>query len=651
MNKLLSIPYFVSALAVTHRLDAQGVDATYSWMDCTANPQSDADMDGVDDQCELSVAQAFAPQLVYANGETSSARKTYWAARKNPTGKERSLRIFYALSYLSDTGIVTESNNTSHVLMPSGKWGHFGDSEFIVIDVGAQQDDDTIWMLDQVFLSAHFNTLTDDSRWHPASDFKEWPSSTYGAPRVYVSWSKHANYVSSDGCSAPLLASIAADRCPSLSGCTMGDNYCTAPGAFESVEVLAGRNLGSPSVPLPGLSILTTSVGSSCADPSDDCHSEWYWDDHRFCGWQKPGSFDRQNTTWWLGGCVPAEDSYFRELNDCRIQLTDAECPIPGLSGACDSLLGCNCLAADGEIAQCLNITQLVQNYRQQHPGMTDAADAYCQSLKAAVGCGGSGSGTEPVTTTWSTASTGSNCNFIQNTAPVIERVVTAGSPPALPAAGDIAPGTYYLTSSTAYGTQGVGGCIGDTLQATLVLVPTAPSPPIQYGDFELATKSRINGELHASLSYATNGSLFAFALLCPTVATGSYLYTATPTEFRLEATTSDCAIVDVFTKQSNATDIGKADAGNSVLDASTDAAKDAAAPIPCTSLADCTGGFVCKASTCAGSGTCGLNACIVFTGGAVCGCDGKPYDSSCSAYAAGNLAYTTAACPRDAGN
>ena len=616
----------VVCLAFARRARAEGEDIGHSWTDCTVEPPVDADQDGLDDSCEYLLAKAFAPVLVTGTLEDSAARRSYWAVRRDPHGRV-GVRIFYALSYFRDTG---ES------VIGSGFLGHFGDSEFIALDIAWQQG--STWVLTQAYLSAHFATSNDVSSWHQASDL-EYQDEVNGAPQLYVSLFKHANYASAAGCKA-LPQTF--DKCPSFQDCIvvppsfpddpgLTDPFCTPAGTPEETEVLYERNLGTLSSRLVDREDADAN-GNSCSGNSSVCRSEWYWSNVRFCGWQEDAAFDR-STTWLLGGCAPESNAYYLEMADLEMMATAPLLP----SSLCDAFENCTC--PDTGKATCQSLQQLLPYYRQKMGDST--LEDTCGFLLQDFSCADGGHD----------ASAGSNCNGIQNTAPVIERVVTAGSPPSLPAAGDIAPGTYYMTSSTAYGTQGVGGCIADTLQATLVLVPTTPSPPILYGDFELATKSRINGELHASLTYATNGSLFAFALLCPAVATGSYLYTATPTEFRLEATTSDCAIVDVFTKQSDATDIGKADAGKPMLDASTDTAKDAAAPIPCTSLADCTGGFVCKASTCTGSGTCAMNACIVYAGEAMCGCDGKTYDSSCSAYAAGNLAYTTAACPRDAGN
>lgn len=59
-------------------------------------------------------------------------------------------------------------------------------------------------MTDDVFLSAHCGTSRDDRcRWYDARDFLFWVDNKFGgAPLIWVSVSKHANFPSEDDCNS-----------------------------------------------------------------------------------------------------------------------------------------------------------------------------------------------------------------------------------------------------------------------------------------------------------------------------------------------------------------------------------------------------------------------------------------------------------------
>jgi len=89
---------------------------------------------------------------------------------------------------------------------------HTGDSEFILIDV--HYDVGTShWVTDKIFLSAHCEDITGDQcQWYPGPDHPDlsafdWrDGNELGAPVVWVSEKKHANYPSQEECNTGVTA-------------------------------------------------------------------------------------------------------------------------------------------------------------------------------------------------------------------------------------------------------------------------------------------------------------------------------------------------------------------------------------------------------------------------------------------------------------
>jgi len=75
---------------------------------------------------------------------------------------------------------------------------HDGDSEFLVLDV-AYVDSEDLWRLARVFMSAHYDSSADKSRWWYHNEL-HWPDRVMGFPRVWVSEGKHANYPTHGHC-------------------------------------------------------------------------------------------------------------------------------------------------------------------------------------------------------------------------------------------------------------------------------------------------------------------------------------------------------------------------------------------------------------------------------------------------------------------
>lgn len=256
-------------------------------------PASDADHDGLDDDCEFALAAHFQPELVFGVEETAPERIPFWAAR--PDGL-RGVRIFYALSYLKDGGDPTLG----------GISGHDGDSEFIVLRIHHAQGN--IWVLDEGYLSAHYDTFCDAGGWQPYTAFA-YPGSLRGKPLVYVAEGKHANYVN-------------------LSDCDAGDcfqDHCS-DFARASLGISAARDLG-----------LRGPTQELIDEYAIAGNSEYFWTDVIFCGWTRPPGDARD-------GCVPAANSYAIELDTYGM----AYGPVggTGLCGGCSDSLDC----ADGGV-------------------------------------------------------------------------------------------------------------------------------------------------------------------------------------------------------------------------------------------------------------------------------------------------------------
>jgi len=149
----------------------------------------DADADGVRDNCEAALAQAFRPMLAMSSADVTPEMEPYWAVTKEYGSPYGSLiKIFYALSYYHDGGEIRFQTT-----------GHDGDSEFII--VGITGTGGSRWHLDYETLSAHWGagSFVDETATYGYASV-EYPSEYRGRPRVWVSQNKHANYRSKSVC-------------------------------------------------------------------------------------------------------------------------------------------------------------------------------------------------------------------------------------------------------------------------------------------------------------------------------------------------------------------------------------------------------------------------------------------------------------------
>lgn len=136
-------------------------------------------------------------------------------------------------------------------------------------------------------------------------------------------------------------------------------------------------------------------------------------------------------------------------------------------------------------------------------------------------------------------------CNALANTAAAIDEMAVAEDMPVGAVGGEIAEGTYHLTSRITYvGTGGMSGSLGHTRKQTVVITRAGE------GNYDLDSVLSDDGEPdeHASLTAMSNGSIVRVDVTCPTqTLLGTTHYTATPTSY----TTYDVEVgrIQVYTR------------------------------------------------------------------------------------------------------
>jgi hypothetical protein len=155
-----------------------------------------------------------------------------------PRGLKRVLRVAYLMAYYWDCGAASSYEWHEWFDNP-----HSGDSEFIIVDVAY----DTVshhWETFNVFLSAHCGSPwippweDHHCRWHAPSDFAYWVNQrVLGAPYVWASRAKHANYPTENSC----------DEAITVGGAELEDCEYDTPQRFPVVYVQ--QNIGSRSAP------------------------------------------------------------------------------------------------------------------------------------------------------------------------------------------------------------------------------------------------------------------------------------------------------------------------------------------------------------------------------------------------------------------
>lgn len=227
---------------------------------CIDGGQTDTDLDGLSDFCEASLGPAFAPELRYASND-DIGRESHWVAM--PVEDYPIVRIAYLLSYYQDNGTSSPLCNNSFGDGPCA--GHYGDSEWIVLDV--QYDGSSHhWVLKTAYYSQHESMATYGQGANEYPTQLYYPSHAGVYPRSWVAFGKHANYGSLSECNA---------------GGQLGYDSCTL--ANSSVRVTAGDNLNLGSRG-------THTTAQDCMISSNPVlapygYTECYWTNQSFGGW------------------------------------------------------------------------------------------------------------------------------------------------------------------------------------------------------------------------------------------------------------------------------------------------------------------------------------------------------------------------------
>lgn len=237
----------------------------------------DGDGDGLSDACEFALATAFAPRLLLhdtrctlpAAGSGGHIAGGYFHAAQPARGM---VRLVYMPAYYRDCGW----RSAWCILIDCS--GHAGDSEVIVVDVRRSVNGG--WITDAIFLSAHcYGKSEEDCRWYRGEelDVFEWVGGIErGAPMVWVSDGRNANYPSRARCDQGHFG---------LDGCDRDPMRFRFPIAAE-------RNIGSRAVPILDGDHAAGCVSGRFIEPDDRMvvsHDalECFWDaSSPFGGWQ-----------------------------------------------------------------------------------------------------------------------------------------------------------------------------------------------------------------------------------------------------------------------------------------------------------------------------------------------------------------------------
>lgn len=191
----------------------------------------DADHDGVQDQCEYEIAHSFRPQMRFMSNDCNTGREPYWAANYLPSspvdGSGPVIQVFYAIGYHYDCGCPGMNN------FPECS-PHYGDSEFIVMEMRPEGSDPHLWLLQYATLSAHYGTQLNSTGTYWRGDLQYDNAPLYTMPVVWVAEGKHGNYRSQSVCDA---------------GAAYTDN-CDNPLQQVWLDASTDENLGSSSFPL-----------------------------------------------------------------------------------------------------------------------------------------------------------------------------------------------------------------------------------------------------------------------------------------------------------------------------------------------------------------------------------------------------------------
>ncbi len=255
----------------------------YGWSDvgCFLEPTWDPDGDSVDNACENALGQAFAPLLftkVDCNWDVGFGRQGgeyFFVVQRavDPFKQPADIRIAYLPAYYWDCGAQHDFLSWcifGDIFAPGSCDAHTGDSEFILVDV-SYDPVSAHWVTDRVFLSAHCGASGDgDCRWWNRTSLSWVDGKRYGAPQVWVSEVKHANFYSQSKCDS--------GGAMNMDTCEFNDTWQRFPIVFTQ------QNIGSRTLPLRDCD--PPFWGSTETDPTA---TECMWRTFhvsRFDGWQ-----------------------------------------------------------------------------------------------------------------------------------------------------------------------------------------------------------------------------------------------------------------------------------------------------------------------------------------------------------------------------
>lgn len=259
--------------------------APYQYDGCTETDY-DADFDGLDDYCEVALANLFRPALSFYQYDQVGQEPRY-AAEKLPWG---GVRIIYLLGYYYDVGNVTGFRSSCELIVSSPIWwlfggavewifnidmetcrGHIGDSEWVAFDLRFDATSKH-WVLDQAVLSAHDapGTYTSGNGAYPAAF--TYPDSPGGYPLIWVADGKHANYPTQSSCN---------------SGGTLGSDNCWNGRTVERLSFPPGGsgNIGSWAVPFVDCVGTLNPNHPATLSTGGETRQECYFTGTSFRGW------------------------------------------------------------------------------------------------------------------------------------------------------------------------------------------------------------------------------------------------------------------------------------------------------------------------------------------------------------------------------
>jgi hypothetical protein len=258
-----------------------------------ATVQRDQDDDGLDDRCELSLARAFAPELVVDRRDCLWAEDSlggrlaggyFFAVGRMPGG----VRVAYLPAYFRDCGW----SGRVCVLRPGNCGAHAGDSEMILVDAAPSAEG--AWRVTGIFLSAHcFGRSDGRCRWYRGRELESFEMAESGSvtPRIWVARGKHANYPSRDACD---------------SGHWFYDSCDGNASALRFPIRSDAQNIGSASRPAHGDACVATAQLPLGALGASRDGRECFRDPGRpFTGWQSPAN-----------GTASPYARYLREIAD-----------------------------------------------------------------------------------------------------------------------------------------------------------------------------------------------------------------------------------------------------------------------------------------------------------------------------------------------